>query len=134
MDAQNIYAVALLAIKPASTYNMATNKETGRVTFWPVVDETTDAMPGPEFLLVADSTLATSEEEAKEICLRRLREKFPEADGWTGYIAKTCMTDLGPVAQALKQHLTYGVKGDPTSAEPKEENVSDDVLDADELL
>lgn len=117
METRNIYAVALLALKP---------------------DPATQAIR--DVTLLADAVPASSEDEAKERCLARLREKYPVADGWTYHFANTCMVDadlikseIESIAGSIAREAVREMKGERFKVEPSFVSLNDgDVLELDE--
>ena len=102
MAETHLYAVALLAVRldPRLEWAMNVTDDRGSITstgrFSDEASTFSDEAStwNTDFTLEATSKFATSEEEAKEFCLRLFRERYPEAEGWTTHVANTQMIDL----------------------------------------
>ena len=101
MAETHLYAVALLAVRLDPRLGWTMDVHAGGTSFFSRqrVFEEDPGTSNTEFTMFAESAVAASEEAAKEICLQRLRERFPEAEGWTNHAAITHSVDLRAAVQ-----------------------------------
>ena len=96
MNEKHLYAVALLAMRldPGLEWAMNVTDDRGSITSTGRFSDEEVSTCGTDFTLEATSKFATSEEEAKEFCLRLFRERYPKTEGWITHVANTQMIDL----------------------------------------
>jgi hypothetical protein len=89
MSERDLYAVAVLVSRMPAGQQIHVHDKLGTITY-----ECPDGdywALSPEHVLLASSAIAGSEEEAKEKCIRKAREMYPESEGWDFYVASAQM-------------------------------------------
>ncbi len=107
MTEPKLYAVALLTVRLDPGLDWTANVTDGRGNIL-----STRRYFGEEastwntdITVEADAMMALSEEEAKEICLRLFRERYPESEGWASHGANTQMIDLAAFVKQAVDNL-----------------------------
>ncbi len=100
MSKQNLYAVAVMVCKPDGT--VAAAKLIQRIAQEIALTSTTAGGSFNQgFLLGSWAVLAASEEEAKQLALGVLYERYPVIDGWLWYSAQVCQVERELLEEAL---------------------------------
>ncbi len=106
MTEPKLYAVALLTVRldPGLDWTANVTDARGSITSTGRFSDEASTW-NTDFTLEANSKIATSEEEAKEFCLRLFRERYPEAEGWTTHVANTQLIDLNAFVKQAMDNL-----------------------------
>ncbi len=109
MPKQKLYAVSMLALWLGPDWIGYLDEETGTVKFYPYPSRGYGNVElEHQFTLAVDVAFAVSEDEAKEKCLERLKERYPESDGWVSHVAGAMLFDICPQIDAAL--LERGIK------------------------
>jgi hypothetical protein len=106
MSERNVYAVAVLVTKLPPDILLRTDRPSGALTYHSQEAEPSSDSVAVEHALLAFTTIAGSEEEAKEKCLRGAREAYPESEGWNFFNASSNVAfDVKAFGAALRGEL-----------------------------
>jgi hypothetical protein len=129
MPKQKLYAVSMLALWLGPDWIGYLDEETGTVKFYPYPSRGYGNVElEHQFTLAVDVAFAVSEDEAKEKCLERLKEKYPESDGWVSHIAGAMLFDISPQISAALLERGIRPKENIAAIEDEEPDLSEMVM------
>ncbi len=106
MSERNLYAVAVLVTRLPPDILLHTDAPSGALTYHAREAQPSEEVITPEHVLLAFTTIADSEEEAKEKCLRGAQEAYLEGEGWNFFNASSSVAfDVKAFGAALRGEL-----------------------------